>query len=220
VENELVLATGEESVTTNEIVTIVALVVGPVLAVFVTRYLDDQRMYKSRRMDVFRTLMRTRRSVLSPDHIGALNLVEIEYANDQLVLAAWKKLFEHFGTPQTRRENENIDGLTDNNEINKRNETFGNRLFQERQSQLAKLLHAMAKALGFKIEQLEIFEGGYTPQFWVDLETEQAIIRKFVVELSRAKTMVPIGVIDFRTAAQLEADQREAAEIKKPADRA
>jgi hypothetical protein len=61
-------------VSTNEILTIVALIAGPIMAVLITRHLDDQRMYKARHMDVFRTLMRTRRAVLSSDHIGAAHV--------------------------------------------------------------------------------------------------------------------------------------------------
>lgn len=105
--------------TTNEILTVIALIGGPIMAVLMTRYLDDVRTYKSRRMDVFRTLMRTRRTPLYPDHIGALNLVEIEYADEPAVLTAWKKLFTHFGTAHGRREDEKLDGLTDQAEINK-----------------------------------------------------------------------------------------------------
>ena len=195
--------------TTNEILTVIALVVGPIMAVLITRYLDDERTYKARRMDVFRTLMRTRRTVLHPDHIGALNLVEIEYADEPPVLAAWKKLFEHFGTAHGRREDERLDSLTDLVEINKRNEIFGTRLGQERQSLLAKLLHKMAKVLGFKVEQLEIFEGGYTPQFWANVETEQEIIRKFFVSLAHGTAVVPMGVIDYRTEAQIILDAKK-----------
>lgn len=196
--------------TINELLTLFALVAGPVAAVFITRYLDEQRAYKARRMEVFRTLMRTRRAALSSDHIGALNLVEIEYADEQPVLDAWKRLFEHFGTPQIRKDEEKIEGVTDAKEIDKRNEAFSSRLVQERQRLLAKLLHAMAKVLGFKIEQLEIFEGGYTPQFWVNVENEQDAIRKFVVDLARGKNVVPMAVIDYRRADQI---MREAQKI-------
>lgn len=184
----------------NEILTIIALVGGPIAAVLVTRHLDDKRQYASRRMDVFRTLMRTRRTVLHPDHIGALNLVEIEYSNDKHVLTAWKALFTNFGSSQGRLEAEKIDGLTDASDIERRNQIFGTRLGQERQTLLAKLLHAMAKALGFKIEQLEIFEGGYTPQFWANIEIDQETIRKYVVDLAKGRNVVPMAVIDARQA--------------------
>jgi hypothetical protein len=153
-------------------------------------------------MDVFRTLMRTRRSNLAPDHIGALNLVEIEFAKDQEVLSAWKMLFSHLGTTHPRRDEEKIDGLTekDKPEIERRNELFGGRLGRERQSLLAKLLHQMARVLGFKIEQLEIFEGGYTPQFYTNVENDAEAIRRYVIDLANGNRVVPIGVIDYRIA--------------------
>jgi uncharacterized protein DUF6680 len=180
---------------------------GPIAAVIITRLLDDWRQDKARRMEVFRTLMRTRRSVLQPDHIGALNLVEIEFARDEAVLAAWKALFTHFATAHPRQEHERIDMIANEEEIKSRNQAFGTRIIQERQSFLAKLLHAMARALGFKIEQLEIFEGGYTPQFWVDVDSEQDIMRKYVVELARGTKIVPIGVFDYRVMTPVEAPQ-------------
>ena len=45
-------------------------------------------------MDLFRTLMRTRRVPMSADHVGALNLIEIEFASEPDVLAAWKLLYQ------------------------------------------------------------------------------------------------------------------------------
>ena len=70
----------------------------------------------------------------------------------------------------------------------------------------------MAKVLGFRIEQLEIFEGGYNPQFYANIETDQEIIRKFVVDLAQQKTVVPMGVIDYRPAAQIVATAKETIE--------
>jgi hypothetical protein len=186
--------------TTNEVLTLIALVGGPISAVLITRYLDDLRQYRARRMDVFRTLMRTRRTALHPDHIGALNLVEIEYANDPQVLTAWKALFTNFGSTLGRLEVERTEGLTDQKQIDARNQAFGTRAVQERQKLLAKLLHAMARVLGFKIEQLEIFEGGYTPQLWANVENDQEVIRKYVVELAHGRATVPMAVIDYRVA--------------------
>jgi hypothetical protein len=72
--------------------------------------------------------------------------------------------------------------------------------------------------LGFKIEQLEIFEGGYTPQFWADIETEQAIIRKFVVDLASARKVIPMGVIDYRSSQQVVAEAQKTVDAAKAAE--
>ena len=147
-----------------EIIAIGAIIVGPMLALLVSRYLDDRRDKNARRMDIFRTLMRTRRTPIYPEHVGALNLVEIEFSNNAEVGSAWKALFEHFGDQHARSGGEVISPDMPPEEAMRRNQAFDKRLSDERQRLLAKLMHAVAKDLGFKVEQLEIFEGGYTPQ--------------------------------------------------------
>jgi hypothetical protein len=71
---------------------------GPVLAVFMTRYVDGQRDRHERQLQVLRTLMATRRTVVSAEHVGALNLIEIEFYGHQQVIAAWKTYFQHLAT--------------------------------------------------------------------------------------------------------------------------
>ena len=93
---------------TNDYLTLLAIVVGPLLAIFVTRHLDNRRERTSRRMDIFRTLMRTRRTPMLPEHVGALNLIEIEFENQDEVISEWRKLFGHFGTNHTRHQTEEI----------------------------------------------------------------------------------------------------------------
>jgi Family of unknown function (DUF6680) len=41
-------------------------------------------------MDIFKTLMPTRRTPMYPEHVGALNLIELEYYKDKTVLAQWR----------------------------------------------------------------------------------------------------------------------------------
>src|ERR1700683_4667288 len=77
------------------IATIIAVIAGPILAVLVTRYVDERRIKQTRRMNVFRTLMRTRKMRLSADHVGAINLVEIEFQGEQQVLVRWKEYWNH-----------------------------------------------------------------------------------------------------------------------------
>jgi hypothetical protein len=81
------------------IATIVAVLAGPILAVWVTRRIDESRLKQTRRMEVFRTLMRTRRMRLNPDHVGALNLVEIEFHGEVPVIEAWKSYWDHLRQP-------------------------------------------------------------------------------------------------------------------------
>jgi hypothetical protein len=140
--------------------------------------------------------MRTRRTPVVPDHVGALNLVEIEFANDQQVLSAWRILFTHFGTEHQPKAQERQDASLSEEENRNRQAQFLTRIATERQTLLAKLLHCMAKALGYKIEQLEIFEGGYTPQGWADDELEGRAVRRLFAEIALGKRPFPIGVFN------------------------
>lgn len=180
---------------TIAIVTIIALILGPVIAVIISKISDANRSKRGRRLDIFRTLMRTRRTPIHPDHVGALNLVEIEFQGEAETISAWKVLITHFAANHPRNSAEEIrDGMT-GEEKNGRDNKYGERLHDERQKLLAKLLHAMAQVLGFKVEQLEIFEGGYTPQGWHDVELEQSAIRRYAVDLYLGRRVLPVSVV-------------------------
>jgi hypothetical protein len=187
--------------------TLLAIILGPLIGVALARYLQDRNFNRERRMDIFRTLMRTRRTPMWPDHVGALNLVEIQFAEDKDVIDAWRELFKHLGTPHARRSDETpLDGMSPE-ETGERDRRYYTRLGGERQRLLAKLLHAMAKVLDFKIEQLEIFEGGYTPQGWADIEVEQNVIRRFAALLAAGQRALPIAVWDYTNVSQAAAAQ-------------
>ena len=146
---------------------------GPIFAVLVTRYVDKQRERHQRRLYVFRTLMGTRKSQLSPEHIGALNLIEIDFHGETKVINAWKQYFQNLSTtPDTRNPEQ---------------------FFRTRQGLFVKLLSEMSKPLKIEIEQLDMFEGGYFPQASADLEAQQAAIRKLFTEISAGTRGLPIS---------------------------
>lgn len=182
--------------TPNEALTLLAIIAGPITAVFATRYMDDRKERHERRMNVFRVLMRTRRVPTSAEHVGALNLIEIEFAKDVDVLTAWRDLFSHFARQHARRSDEIAPQNVTGSDRNSPDARFSQRLADERQRLLAKLLHAMAKALDFKIEQLEIFEGGYTPQGWEDEYVEQRLVRSFLLDLYSGRSTLPVVVFN------------------------
>ena len=153
------------------IAVVIATLLGPVLAVWVTRRIDDQRQHKSRQLEVFRALMRSRRSALSADYVTALNTVEVEFAGIASVENAQRELFRHLNlTPQPA---DWLDRL---------------RRLQTR------LLYAMATHLGYKMEQLDVLEGGYLPQAWGTAEEEQTALRRALLELLAANRPLHVQI--------------------------
>lgn len=80
-----------------ECITLAAIMLGPVLALFTQRLLDHLRENKERRVQLFLTLMRTRATPLAPDHVNALNSIDVVFdgGRDQKVRDAWSKLLAH-----------------------------------------------------------------------------------------------------------------------------
>lgn len=184
-------------ITWFDVITLIALVTGPVAAVIIAHKMDNHRVKRERRMDVFRTLMRTRRARLVPEHVGALNLVEIEFKDKPTVIAEWKAYFAHLAIEHPKRTEEQFAEDMKLEEKRKRRDKYDQRIGNEREKLLAKLLHAIAKVMEFEIEQLEIFEGGYLPQAWSTIELEQEAIRKFLVGLYFGDLKVPVAVTDY-----------------------
>ena len=166
-----------------DIVTIIALFLGPLVAVWIARGMDDRRAKYERRMRVFRALMSTRSNTLSPDHVSALNLVEIEFHGNSEVVDKWKAYFNDLAE-YPRLENEKVlEGLSDA-EIARRQGNYDKRVRESRSRLLTKLLYEMAQVLGYeKIKVLEILEGSYFPQGWGRIEAQQELIRQYAIDL-------------------------------------
>lgn len=151
------------------IAVVVATFAGPIAAVLVTRYIDKIRDLKHRRFDIFRMLMRTRRALLSPEQVTALNMVEIEFHDVATVIEAFRTLHHHlndYGAPNW---------------------------FETRQKLQTRLLTTMARSLGYNFEQLDVLEGGYTPQGWVSAEQEQQQVRKLLIEVLSGQRALPVS---------------------------
>jgi len=160
-----------EANTTLGVAVVFATFAGPIAAVLITRWIDQKRSRRERQLDVFRALMRTRKNAIQPDHVNALNLVEIEFHNSGPVLAAYRDLMRH---------------------INSGGAVVDDQWLNKHRSFLTKLLSAMATELRYKTEQLDVFEGGYYPSGWGQEGEQQLAIRLGLLELLGGKRSLPV----------------------------
>ena len=194
--------------------TILAILVGPSIAVWITRKIDQERADKARKMEIFRTLMRTRGMPIHWDHVGALNLVEVEFSDHENVIERWKEYLAHLNE---RPPEEQADLAT-----------FG----KKRDTLLTALMDVIAKALDIKITQLgacrelapskqesttyepslvckllslgcrplipdrllDILQGNYVPSGWSADEDEQRWLRRGLLNALSGKGSIPIQV--------------------------
>lgn len=164
-----------------EILTIIAIVAGPILAIQAQKYLERKREEKERRLKVFKTLMVTRAAGLSPMHVEALNSIDIEFnsnsKDDKDIRDAWKAyLDELVHYPK--------DGQVDDKK------RWGDKIEQL----LIDLLSVMSNAVGYDFDKTYIKRTAYTPIKYQDVESEQDFIRRSLVNLFLGKSSIPITI--------------------------
>ncbi|MEC9267067.1 MAG: DUF6680 family protein [Pseudomonadota bacterium] len=161
-----------------EILTILAIFFGPIAAVQVQKWLDSYRESRSRRIEVFKTLMATRAAAISKDHVQALNMIDLEFNSKKYiqVTRAWKTYLDHLSS--FPKENQNQQGYWS----------------EKRIDYLAALLEEMGKSLGYQFDQVHIKKGIYAPEAHGKLETEQELMRKGVLELLSGERNLNINI--------------------------
>ena len=159
--------------------TLMATLLGPILALWVNRALDAAREERQRQQLIFETLVLTRRTAISPDHVRALNQIEITFANDREVIESIRRYFDYLD-----------ERAPTDSELFTRYQTRGRRLF-------ASLVQIIGQRLGRAIDKMDLMEGGYYPQGLVDLEMRQrdnAELLSGVLRGSAPLTVALLGV--------------------------
>ena len=164
------------TVKVTDLVIIVALVVGPILAVQITEYLRKSDEAKKRKIHIFRTLMSTRSVPLSPAHIEALNLVEIEFhwfrRQERRVIDCWRLYLAHLNDRNYPLESWPI----------------------RKTDLLIDQLYEMSGALGFSYDKSQIRSGTYYPSGWQEAENEQMEARKLWLQVLQGQRQLPMRV--------------------------
>jgi hypothetical protein len=170
--------------TWEAIAIILATFLGPIFAVLVTMWREGRNELLKRRTYIFRTLMATRKIAISREHVDALNLVEVDFYGMRSVLTAHKSYIDHLATT-----------IMDD-------QVWGNR----RQDLLAKLLHAVSNAMKMPIGEIDLRNGGYSPNAW----GKRDVLEEYVMDVIRGKEAVPIKVVNLPATASPPAPGLEA----------
>lgn len=161
---------------TNEIITIAAIIIGPILAVQVEKFIARKRDNKNRKLSIFKTLMATRGSILSYQHVEALNRIDLEFQGDKYVkvIRSWKEYFDEL--------------------CQQRNPKKAVELLERRADLLATLLLEMGLSLGYDFDKILVKRNVYSPVGHVQIEDENEYIRKGMIKLIEGKLSIPISI--------------------------
>lgn len=164
----------------GEILVVLATLLSPLIAVQVTRFLDEAKETRGRKLRIFKTLMATRSSRLSPDHIFALNSIDVDFSGsrkfDVSVREAWKAYLDRL----ERRE-----GISDE-------------LFQTQAvDSFLDLLWVMGKGLGYKFDKTHLKNASYYPQHQVVWERDNTEMRHYLLATLKGELPLRMSVTNF-----------------------
>lgn len=163
----------------GDFLVIVAIIVGPILAVQIQKFIENKKTEKERKMQVFRTLMATRATPLSALYVESLNMIDVEFYDDKEVVDAWKQLLDNFANyPQDVKAPDYQVKLNSSTDKSKD-------LFSE-------LLQKMAKSLKYEFDKVHLNRGAYIPKGHAETLIHQELIRKSLIGVLLGQ--IPIAV--------------------------
>ena len=155
---------------------VAAVLLAPLIAIQVSVFLEIRREKRQRRLKLFRTLMMTRAARLVPDHVNALNMIDIEFsgtdAKSKEVRAAWKAYLDILNSADLPRD------VWDEKAVD---------LFVD-------LLYHLAVHLGYDFDRTHLRRNAYFPRGFGETEMDQLAIRTGVRELLEGKRALPVWV--------------------------
>ncbi|OFV96244.1 MAG: hypothetical protein A3H28_10270 [Acidobacteria bacterium RIFCSPLOWO2_02_FULL_61_28] len=161
--------------------TIAAIVLGPILALGAQRELDRLRARRDRQLQVFRNLMTTRASALSPTHVEALNSIDVEFSppkgKNKRVVDSWRIYSEHLIDPRSQDPQQVV--------------TWDTRRFEL----LVDLLYEMARRLGYDFDKVMLKRNAYYPRGYGEMEAEQHELRKASLEVFSGRRALPMKIV-------------------------
>ncbi len=162
--------------TISDWVMILVVIAGPLVAVQLTRYLDNKRESKERKTQLFKTLMGTRSYTVSWDHVAALNRIDLEFdkndPKEKSVIEAWKAYHDLLNQKNLTAEQWDI----------KRTDLF------------VDLLYEMARVLNYDFDKTHIKNSSYSPIAHGTNEEETRQIRQGLIEVLNGTRTIPMRI--------------------------
>jgi hypothetical protein len=170
----------------NELLTLIAIFLGPIVALGVQRLLDRSRAAGDARLKIFHSLMSTRATQLDSRHVEALNMINVAFYGRKkkyrAVVLKWKEYHAH------------LNELVSNDHPNF--ESLFTIWRQKMDDFLVELLQVMAKAVGYEFDSVEVRKGVYHPIGHDTRDRENALLRTNLLDLLSGSSSLNVKVTD------------------------
>jgi hypothetical protein len=167
------------SQTILDVVSIVAIISGPLIALALQRRVEDRREKRKLKLEVFRSLMMYRATPLSPSYVQALNQIDVVFHGDngleKAVRDAWSTLLDHL----------TYYAQSQMGEAEK---------WEKTRTLTSVLLAAMGKCLGFEFNDVYLRRHAYHPQALTQLESDQIQLRTALLNVLVRGHRIPVAI--------------------------
>lgn len=179
--------------TQTEILIVLSTLIAPLLAVQAQKWLERFREVHERKLRVFKILMATRAATVSPEHVQALNMIDLEFQGDKYrrLRTEWKTYLDHLGS--FPKDDEKLQINWD----------------ERRMDLLARLLIEMGNSLGYEFDEVHVKKGIYAPEAHSLIENEQILIRRGLLRLIYGDGTLKMDVKSFPVTEQSAAEQQQ-----------
>lgn len=135
-----------------------ATLMGPILAVQAQKALEGFRDKRNGKLWVFRTLMATRGTRLSQEHVRALNMIDLTFYGRKIFWVRWQSSREKKVTTSWKEYLDNLG--TDQYQLTEAQTAV---LHGKRDTLFVNLLMAIGHDVGFHFDSVAVQKGGYVP---------------------------------------------------------
>lgn len=169
----------------GDVIMIVAVLLAPLAALQVQRWLQTRREIRDRKLFVFRTLWATRRNILSIEHVVALNMIDLEFygngTKDKEVVRAWNVYRDHLSTPSGGDQLSHAQLMWR----------------EKRELMFTTLLLKLGAVVDYDFDEVLLKKGAYFPEWQGDLEDDQLNLRKGLLRMLSGEKPLKMEVASF-----------------------
>ncbi len=158
--------------------TILALVLGPILAVATQLAFERRREIRRRKIGVLDTLMSYRGRFVHSDNVRAMNLVDVVFYDNEEVRSKFTALLKHLDSDSMKADEPSPDTISRAEDL------------------AAELISAIAKDIGYSFDHTVIKRQAYHPRAFNVEEKYKSDVRHVLLPLLRGESSLRVREAD------------------------
>ncbi len=172
----------------------ISTLLGPILAVQAQKVLERATENRRYKLQIFNILMATRATRVAPDHVQALNRIDLTFSGRKFFgLIDWQNSLEKEVINSWRNYHDKLNERVQDES----NQAAVNAWIEKSDDLFIDLLQAIAKSLRFKFNRVQLKRGIYYPRAHSDGESRQEAIQQNLFRILSGNQALRMDVAGF-----------------------